>query len=134
MSPRRNKEDHPMRVRSCSTMAFYRTSRSRLPFIFSFFVLIFRCSSSSVLHCHCSFFWCVLLTTMPTTLAASIETLHCHLNHSPPLPPCKCNCFFHTSYCTWTPLKMEAATASETLVTVYQAVWCHIPGGFNLLF
>jgi hypothetical protein len=132
MSPRRNKEDIPMWVRSCRTMAFYRTGCPRLPFIFTFFVLIFRCSSSSVLHCHSSFFWCVLLTTMPTTLADSVGSLHLSPNPLFP-PPYKCNSFFHTACCSSTSLKMETATASETLVTVYQATWCHIPGGYNLL-
>ena len=132
MSPRRNKEDLPMRVCSCSTMAFYRTGWPRLPVIFTFFVLIFRCSSSSVLHCRSSFFWCVLRTTMPTTLAAFVGLLH--LTPNPLFPtPYKWNCFFHTAYCSWTSPQTDAATASKTLVTVYQTAWCHIPGCCNLL-
>jgi hypothetical protein len=83
-SRRRNKEDLPIWVCSSGTMNFYRTSGSRLPFIFTFLVLIFRCSSFSVLHCH-SFFWCVLPTTVPNTLTASVGSLHCHLTHSSPL-------------------------------------------------
>jgi hypothetical protein len=93
--------------------------------------LIFRCSSSSVLYCHSSFFWCVLPTTMPTTLAASVESLHCHLTNPLFPPPYKWRweewvSFFHTAYCSWNSLKMKAATASETLITVYHAVWCDI--------
>lgn len=84
MSPRRNKEDRSMRVHNSSIMAFYRTSRPRPPFILTFFILVFRYSSSSVLHCYSLFFWCVLPATMPTTFAASVGHYTCHLTYSYP--------------------------------------------------
>lgn len=68
----------------------------------------------------------------PTTLAASVGSLCLSPNPLFPLHIIATVSFTQRTV-LGLPRRLEAATASETLVAVYQAAWCHIPGGCNFL-